>query len=40
VFHLLVLLKSRGVKLDEVEAALAQRTSMSGLEEKASRKRD
>ena len=40
VFHLLVLLKSRGVKLDEVEAALAQRTTMSGLEEKASRKRD
>jgi phosphoribosyl-ATP pyrophosphohydrolase len=40
VYHLLVLLKSRGVSLDEVEAALAQRTSMSGLEEKASRKRD
>jgi phosphoribosyl-ATP pyrophosphohydrolase len=40
LFHLLVLLKSRGVKLEEVEAALAQRTSMSGLEEKASRKRD
>jgi phosphoribosyl-ATP pyrophosphohydrolase len=40
LFHLLVLLKSRGVKLEEVEAALSQRTSMSGLEEKASRKRD
>jgi phosphoribosyl-ATP pyrophosphohydrolase len=40
LFHLLVLLKSRGVKLEEVEAVLAQRTSMSGLEEKASRKRD
>src|ERR1700724_1540738 len=40
LFHLLVLLKWRGVKLEEVEAALAQRTSMSGLEEKASRKRD
>jgi phosphoribosyl-ATP pyrophosphohydrolase len=40
LFHLLVLLKSRGIKLEEVEAALAQRTSMSGLEEKASRKRD
>jgi phosphoribosyl-ATP pyrophosphohydrolase len=38
LFHLLVLLKSRGVKLEEVEAALAQRTSMSGLDEKASRK--
>jgi phosphoribosyl-ATP pyrophosphohydrolase len=40
IYHLLVLLKSRGVGLEEVEAALAQRTSMSGLEEKASRKRD
>ena len=30
LFHLLVLLKSRGVKLEEVEAALGQRTSMSG----------
>src|SRR5579871_3391557 len=40
LFHLLVLLKSRGVKLGEVEAALEQRTGMSGLEEKAARKRD
>jgi phosphoribosyl-ATP pyrophosphohydrolase len=40
LFHLLVLLKARGVKLDEVEATLAQRTGMSGLEEKAARKRD
>jgi phosphoribosyl-ATP pyrophosphohydrolase len=40
LFHLLVLLKSRGVRLDEVEAALAQRTTMSGLQEKAARKRD
>jgi phosphoribosyl-ATP pyrophosphohydrolase len=40
LFHLLVLLKSRGVTLEEVEAALAQRTGMSGLEEKAARKRD
>jgi len=31
-------LKARGVSFEEVEAALAQRTSMSGLEEKASRK--
>ena len=38
IYHLLVLLKSRGVRLEEVEAALAQRTSRSGLEEKASRK--
>ena len=40
LFHLLVLLKSRGVKLEDVEAALAQRTAMSGLDEKAARKRD
>ncbi|WP_368733545.1 hypothetical protein [Acinetobacter baumannii] len=40
MFHLLVLLKSRGVKLEDVEAALEKRTAMSGLEEKASRKRD
>src|SRR5207244_3020127 len=33
IYHLLVLLKSRGVRLEEVEAALAQRTSRSGLEE-------
>jgi phosphoribosyl-ATP pyrophosphohydrolase len=40
LYHLLVLLKARGITLEEVEAALAQRTSMSGLEEKASRKRN
>ncbi|ABD05121.1 phosphoribosyl-ATP pyrophosphatase [Rhodopseudomonas palustris HaA2] len=40
MFHMLVLLKARGVTLDEVEAALGQRTAMSGLEEKAARKRD
>ena len=40
LFHLLVVLKSRGVTLEEVEAALAKRTSMSGLEEKAARKHD
>ena len=40
VFHLLVLLKARGISLADVEAALAQRTSMSGLEEKAARKRE
>ena len=40
LFHLLVLLKARGVTLEEVEAALGQRTGMSGLEEKAARKRD
>jgi phosphoribosyl-ATP pyrophosphohydrolase len=40
LFHLLVLLKARGVSLAEVEAVLAERTKMSGLEEKAARKRD
>ena len=40
LYHLLVLLKSRGVSFADVEAALAQRTSLSGLQEKASRKRD
>ncbi|UFZ02202.1 phosphoribosyl-ATP diphosphatase [Bradyrhizobium ontarionense] len=40
LFHLLVLLKSRDVRLDEVEATLAKRTGMSGLEEKAARKKD
>jgi phosphoribosyl-ATP pyrophosphohydrolase len=40
LFHLLVLLKSRGVRLEEVEAALESRTGKSGLEEKAARKRD
>ena len=38
LFHLLVLLKSRGVSLEELEAALEKRTTMSGLDEKASRK--
>jgi phosphoribosyl-ATP pyrophosphohydrolase len=40
LFHLLVLLKARGVTLEEVETALGQRTNQSGLEEKAARKRD
>jgi phosphoribosyl-ATP pyrophosphohydrolase len=40
VFHWLVLLKSRGITLADVEAALAKRTQMSGLEEKAARPRD
>jgi phosphoribosyl-ATP pyrophosphohydrolase len=40
LFHLLVLLKARGVTIQEVEATLAARTTQSGLEEKASRKQD
>lgn len=39
VFHLLVLLKARGITLAEVEEALGARTQMSGLEEKAARPR-
>lgn len=38
IYHLLVLLKSRGLSLADVEAALANRSGMSGLEEKAARK--
>src|ERR1700719_2406682 len=37
LYHLLVLLEARGVTLAEVEAALAERVGMSGLDEKASR---
>src|ERR1700749_1026315 len=40
LFHLLVLLKSRGVTIQDVEATLAARTQQSGLQEKASRKND
>jgi len=40
LYHLLVVLQSRGVALAEVEAALARRMASSGLEEKASRRRD
>jgi phosphoribosyl-ATP pyrophosphohydrolase len=39
LYHLLVVLEARGIRLAEVEAALAQRTGMSGLEEKAARPR-
>jgi phosphoribosyl-ATP pyrophosphohydrolase len=37
LYHLLVLLRSRGIKLAEVEALLETRTKKSGLDEKASR---
>ncbi len=40
LFHLLVVLKARGVTIQDVEAALAARTHQSGLQEKASRKSD
>ncbi len=39
VYHLLVLLASRGVSLSEVEAELARRAGVSGIEEKANRKK-
>jgi phosphoribosyl-ATP pyrophosphohydrolase len=39
LYHLLVLLKARGVPLAKVEAELAKRTKQSGHAEKASRKR-
>jgi phosphoribosyl-ATP pyrophosphohydrolase len=38
LYHLLVLLKARGVALKDVESALAKRTGQSGLAEKAARK--
>ncbi|MDJ0821208.1 MAG: phosphoribosyl-ATP diphosphatase [Paracoccaceae bacterium] len=37
LFHLLVMLQSRGVSLDDVMAELARRQAQSGLQEKASR---
>src|ERR1700674_94266 len=40
LYHLLVVLESRGVALTEVEAALTRRMTRSGLEEKAARPRD
>ena len=38
LYHLLVVLKARDIKLAEVEAVLGARASQSGLDEKASRK--
>jgi len=40
LYHLLVMLRARGVALADVEALLETRTKKSGLEEKASRPRD
>jgi phosphoribosyl-ATP pyrophosphohydrolase len=39
LYHLLVVLEARGVKLAEIEAELGTRTAKSGLEEKAARPR-
>src|SRR5256884_5666878 len=38
LYHLFVVLEARGIKLAEVEAVLAERTTYSGLDEKAARK--
>jgi phosphoribosyl-ATP pyrophosphohydrolase len=38
IYHLLVVLHTRGVSLADVEAALAERTRQSGIDEKAARK--
>src|SRR3954470_14927155 len=38
IYHLLVVLQARGIKLAEVEAVLGARQVQSGLQEKASRK--
>ena len=40
LYHLLIVLHARDIKLSEVEDALAARTGMSGLEEKSSRPRE
>ena len=40
LYHLLVMLHARGIKLAEVEQLLESRTKKSGLEEKASRPRE
>jgi phosphoribosyl-ATP pyrophosphohydrolase len=39
LYHLLVVLEARGVKLAEVEAELARRTAQTGHQEKASREK-
>jgi phosphoribosyl-ATP pyrophosphohydrolase len=37
LYHLLVVLKARGIALSDVETVLAERTGQSGLAEKTSR---
>jgi phosphoribosyl-ATP pyrophosphohydrolase len=39
IYHLLVVLAARGIALADIEAALAERTAQSGLQEKTSRQR-
>ena len=38
LYHLLVVLEARGITLADVEAALSERMSQSGLDEKAARR--
>jgi phosphoribosyl-ATP pyrophosphohydrolase len=38
LYHLLVVLEARGIRLADVETVLAERTAYSGLDEKAARK--
>ena len=40
LYHLLVVLEARGIKLAEIEALLETRSKKSGLDEKASRPRE
>jgi phosphoribosyl-ATP pyrophosphohydrolase len=40
LYHLLVVLKARGISLAEIEALLETRTKKSGLEEKAARPKE
>lgn len=40
LYHLLVVLEARGVKLAEVYAELERRTARSGIDEKESRRKD
>jgi phosphoribosyl-ATP pyrophosphohydrolase len=39
LYHLLVVLKARGIKLADVETELGKRTAQSGHAEKASRRK-
>jgi phosphoribosyl-ATP pyrophosphohydrolase len=39
IYHLLVVLKARGISLSDVEAVLAERTKQTGLQEKMLRTR-
>ena len=40
LYHLLIVLRARGISLAEIEAALSERQGMTGLEEKSLRPRD